>query len=194
MSFMEWGRGPRVVFLALLLSVWSLAARAEPVLEPERIEAYIASLKEVRALGDQLKAEGKQDFLARKIMPGAGESFDPHRRAVSALKANEPQYYSALEERVRPQGFTGADSWALTGDRIVLAYGALKVIAESPQMLALAAQSGPESELLLQTLPEPQRAQLQQALVIAKALSRVPEGDKVAVRPYVAQLDKLFSQ
>ncbi|KEA64651.1 hypothetical protein ADIMK_1104 [Marinobacterium lacunae] len=180
------------VVLVGVLCLTSMSALAE--LAPARIEAYIASLAEVRAMGDQLKAEGKQDLLARQIMPRAGEAFDPHQRAIRALKRDEPAYFARLEKSVLTQGFTSADSWAHTGDQIVLAYGAVKVSAESPQMLALAAQGGPEQELLLQTLPAQQRAQLQQALVVAKALSKVPEADRRAVRPYVGQLDKLFSQ
>ncbi|GGC04784.1 hypothetical protein GCM10011352_33680 [Marinobacterium zhoushanense] len=176
------------------LTLMSVSSMAAAELAPARIEAYIASLSTVRELGDQLKAEGKQDLLARQIMPRAGEPFDPHQRAVQTLRRNEPDYYTRLESNVLRQGFTSADSWARTGDQIVLAYGAVKVSAESPQMLALAARSGPEQEILLQTLPEPQQGQLRQALVVAKALARVPEADKRAVRPYVAQLDKLFSQ
>ncbi|MBV1786837.1 hypothetical protein KQ940_02090 [Marinobacterium sp. D7] len=179
-----------LAFLALLLATSMAAAE----LAPARIEAYIASLSSVRELGDQLKAEGKQELLARQIMPRAGEPFDPHQRAVRTLNRDEPNYFVRLEKSVLQQGFTSVDSWAKTGDQIVLAYGAVKVSAESPQMLALAARSGPEQELLLQTLPEPQQGQLRQALVVAKALARVPEADKRAVRPYVGQLDNMFSQ
>jgi len=181
----------RILAFAALLLISSLAT-AE--LAPPRIEAYIASLGEVRVLGDELKAEGKQGLLARQIMPRAGEPFDPHLGAVRTLKRDEPGYFSRLEQSVLRQGFTSADSWARTGDQIVLAYGAVKVSTESPQLLVLAGQSGPEQELLLQALPEQQRAQLRQAMVVARALSKVPEADKNAVRPYVGQLDKLFSQ
>lgn len=177
---------------ALVLLLASNLAMAE--LAPVRIQAYIDSLDEVRVLGNQLKAEGKQAFLAGQIMPREGQSFDPHQRAVSALKRDEPAYYSKLESSVSKKGFTSAESWAQTGDRIVLAYGAVKVAAESPQILAMAAQSGPDQEMLLMALPEKQRAQLKQALLIAKALAAVPEADRVAVKPYVGTLDKVFTE
>ncbi|WP_432696707.1 hypothetical protein ACQUQP_19570 [Marinobacterium sp. YM272] len=180
------------VLAALLLLMLSSVTLAE--LAPVRIEAYIDSLTDVRELGDQLKAEGKEAFLAGKIMPGAGERFDPHQRAVSVLKRDEPGYYAELGKRVVPRGFTSAESWARTGDQVVLAYGAAKVAAESPQMLALAAQSGPEQELLMQALPPKQREQFKQALVIARALAQVPAADREAVTPYVGQLDQIFNQ
>lgn len=180
-------------WLAALLLVAAGVAHAAS-LEPVRVEAYIASLKDVRSLGDELKAEGKQGFLARQIMPVDGENFDPHQRAVEALQQDEPAYYDRLEAQVLTHGFTSAQSWAQAGDRIVLAYGAVKVAAESPQMLALAAQSSPEQELLMQALPAEQREQLKQALVIARALAQVPEADRLAVQPYIGQLDTLFGQ
>lgn len=181
--------------LALALSLVSAVSTAQAAaLESARIEAYIASLEAVRELGDELKAAGKQNLLARQIMPRAGERFDPHQRAIRALKRDEPAYYARLEERVLPHGFTSANSWASAGDRIVLAYGAVKVAAESPQMLALAGQGVAEQEILLQSLPQAQREQLQQALVIARALAAVPEADRVAVQPYIGRLDELFSQ
>lgn len=179
------------LLLAAVFMLASLSARAELV--PARIEAYIASLPQVRQLGDELKAEGKQDFLAREIMPKAGQSFDPHQRGIRLLQQQEPGYFTRLEHSVKAQGFTSADSWARTGDQVVLAYGAVKVAAESPQMLALAAQVGPEQALLMQALPPAQRAQLEQAMVIVQAVSQVPAADRAAVKPYVAQLDRLFS-
>lgn len=182
----------RGVLASLLFIVTSAATAAS--LEPARIDAYIASLDAVRVLGDELKAQGKEAFLSRQIMPGAGDTFDPHVRAIEALQRDEPDYYSRLQALVLEQGFTSAHSWAVTGDRIVLAYGAEKVAAESPQMLALAAQSGPEQEMLMQALPAPQREQLKQALVIARALAQVPSEDRAAVKPYIGQLDRLFGQ
>jgi len=176
----------------LLLVMAGMATAAN--LEPARIDAYIASLADVRALGDELKAEGKAAFLAGQIMPAEGDAFDPHSRAVEALQRDEPDYFSRLEALVLEHGFTSAHSWAIAGDRIVLAYGAEKVAAESPQMLVLAAQSGPEQEMLMQALPAPQREQLKQALVIARALAQVPDADRAAVKPYIGQLDTLFGQ
>lgn len=177
--------------LAITLLIVSTFALAAP-LEGARIEAYIASLAAVRELGDELRAQGKEDFLAAQILPGKGETFDPHRRAVAALRAEDPVWLERLEAAVLPQGFTSADSWAAAGDRIVLAYGAVKVEAESPQMLLLAGQGEAEQEMLLQSLPSEQRELLRQALGIARALAQVPAADRQAVRPWVGQLDQLF--
>ena len=92
------------------------------------------------------------------------------------------------------QGFTSATSWANTGDQVVLAYGAVKVSAESPEMLALSQQGKAQRDMLLQTLPPQQREQLRQALTIADALAQVSGADREAVRPYIAELDRLFAQ
>ncbi|MBS99917.1 MAG: hypothetical protein CMI01_14720 [Oceanospirillaceae bacterium] len=180
--------------LLLVLAAMLLTTPVRAALEPARIEAYIATLPAVRELGETLKSEGKQAFLARQIMPRAGEPFDPHHRAVQALQQGEPDYFRQLESTVLAQGFTSATSWANTGDQVVLAYGAVKVSAESPEMLALSQQGKAQRDMLLQTLPPQQREQLRQALTIADALAQVSGADREAVRPYIAELDRLFAQ
>lgn len=162
-------------------------------LEPARIEAYLKTLVEVRQFGERLQAEGKGDFIVREITPRAGESFDPHRRAVEALRREQPADYAALAQRLHRYQFTSPNSWALLGDRVVLAYGAVKVESESPEVLLLAQQMQGVDPAMLQLLPPQSRVEVEQALLIAQALARVPTQDKQTVRPYIARLDRAFS-
>lgn len=179
------------VVLVLLMSPLSLRAAA---LEELRVEAYLESLDAVKQMGERMKAAGQGAFLAREVMPRAGETFDPHQRAVMALKRENAEYFSSLNGIVQQHGFTSPDSWALAGDRIVLAYGAIKAESESPEILQLAKQMQGMDPQMLQLLPPENRVQVEQALVIAEALARVSEADKQQVLPYIARLDRAFSQ
>jgi len=187
-------RNPLFRLFALWLMLCSPAVMAAGALQSTQIEAYLATLDEVQRFGERLQAAGKGRFLEREILPRSGESFDPHRRAVMALQREAAADHRELTGIVQQQGFTSPDSWALVGDRVVLAYGAIKAEAESPEILQLAQQLQGLDPQLLQLMPADQRAQMQQALVIAQALSRVPDADKHNVRPYIARLDRVFSQ
>jgi len=178
------------LFLCLLLPLQGQAS----VLSQTSIEAYIQSLGPVRKLGEKLQAEGKQSFLEREITPRNGELFDPHTRGVKALQRESGKDYAELSRLVRQHGFTSAESWALTGDRVVLAYGAVKAEAESPEILRLAQQMQGMDPQMLQLVPPEMRQQMEQAVSIARSLALVPAEDKVSVRPYVGQLDRIFSQ
>lgn len=180
-------------FMFLFLLALPLGAQAS-TLGQTAIEAYIDSLELVRQLGERLQSEGKHGFLEREITPRNGELFDPHTRGVKALQRESADDYSELGRIVRQYGFTSAESWALTGDRVVLAYGAIKAEAESPEILQLAQQMQRMDPQMLQLVPPEMRQQMEQAVSIARTLAQVPAADKRSVRPYTAQLDRVFSQ
>ncbi|GAA0694977.1 hypothetical protein GCM10009104_23170 [Marinobacterium maritimum] len=180
--------------LALFVLLWTPTSLLAAALGPQQVEAYLDSLAEVKQLGERMKAAGQGTFLAREISPKAGESFDPHQRAVMALKREHDDHYKALILIVQQRGFTSPESWARVGDRVVLAYGAIKAESESPEMLLLAKQMKGMDPQMLQLLPAEQRVQVEQALIIAEALARVPEADKHQVLPHIARLDREFTQ
>jgi hypothetical protein len=180
-------------FFSLFLLLLPLGVQAS-ALTPASIEAYINSLPAVRQLGEKLQSEGKQSFLEREITPRNGERFDPHSRGVKALQRESAGDYAELSRIVRQQGFTSAESWALTGDRVVLAYGAIKAEAESPEVLQLAQQMQGMDPQMLQLVPPQMRRQMEQAVSIARTLAQVPAADRHQVQPYVARLDRIFAQ
>ncbi len=180
--------------LTLFVLLWAPLPLLAAALGPQQVEAYLSSMDEVKQLGERMQAAGQGDFLAREVRPQAGEAFDPHQRAVRALKREYADRYAQLNQIVQQRGFTSPESWALVGDRVVLAYGAIKAESESPDMLQLARQMQGVDPQMLNLLPPEQRVQVEQALAIAKALARVPEADKHQVRPHIARLDRVFSQ
>jgi len=184
----------KISFLSLLSLLVLIPAVRAASLDQAAIEAYVSSLEPVKALGERLQSEGRQNFLEREVLPRSGEPFDPHRRGVVALQRDSADDYRELTRIVQQHGFTSAESWALTGDRVVLAYGALKAEAESPEVLQMAAQMKDMDPAMLQLLPPEARQQMDQALAIARAIASVPQADRAVVRPYLARLDQLFSR
>ncbi|MBA4503184.1 hypothetical protein [Marinobacterium marinum] len=180
-----------LLVLCMLLSPLSLTAATPDSLQ---VEAYIASLEDVRQLSEQLQASGAEALLAREVMPRAGEAFDPHRRAVIALEREHPDLYTQLIRIVRQRGFADTATWAAVGDRIVLAYGVIKAESESPEIFQLALEARGMNPQLLLFLPPAEQELVQQALLIAEALSQAPVSDREQVKPYIAQLDRAFSQ
>lgn len=184
--------------LGALLALWLMILLPLPALasalDGRQVGAYLDTLGEVKQLGERMQAEGKGALLEQEIRLGVGTGFDPHQRAVMLLKREHADDYVQLNRILQPRGFTSPESWARLGDRVVLAYGAIKAESESPEILLLAQQMQGMNPQLLQLLPPEQRVQMEQALVIADALSRVSEADKQQVRPHIARLDRVFSQ
>lgn len=177
----------------LLLLALVPVVRAEP-LQQLSVEAYVNSLEPVRQLSERMQAEGRRDFLQQEVLPKSGEPFDPHQRGVKLLQRDSIDDYRELGRVVQQHGFTSAESWARVGDRVVLAYGAIKAEAESPEILQMAAQMEAMDPQMLQLLPPDARQQMDQALAIARAIAAVPQADRELVRPYVGQLDHLFNR
>jgi len=157
------------------------------------VEAYLETLPEVRVLADEMHAQGHGDFFEPEITPGMG-TFDPHVRGVTALEREHASMHARLGTIVRDKGFTSAQSWAETGDRIIITYGAVKVEAESPELLALAQSGSTMDPAMLQLLNPEMRMQMEMAMMAAKALAQVSEADKQLIRPYIARLDQAFEQ
>ncbi len=180
--------------LTLMVMLWAPFPVLAAALDQLQVEAYLDSLDEVKQLGERMQAAGQGAFLAREVSPRSGQPFDPHQRAVMALKREHAEHYGQLERIVRQRGFTSPESWALVGDRVVLAYGAIKAESESPEMLQLAQQMRGVDPQMLQLLPPDQRLQVEQALAVAESLAQVSEADKQQIRPHIARLDRVFSQ
>lgn len=175
------------IWCLMALPVWAAGFNAAAV------EAYLETLPEVRALADDMQAQGQGDFFEPQIDAGM-ETFDPHVRGVLALEREYVDMHARLGAIVRGKGFTSTRSWAETGDRIIVTYGAVKVEAESPELLALAQSGSAMDPAMLQLLSPEMRMQMEMAMLAAKALAQVSEADKQLIRPYIARLDQAFEQ
>ncbi|RAU19583.1 hypothetical protein DN062_00400 [Nitrincola tibetensis] len=181
-------------FAVCMLLVFGSASAQMTTLDPQSIDAYLNSLPKVEALGRKLENEGKGDAWLKEVTPEIGQNFNPHQQGVTLLSQEEPDAYQELTQIIRQHNFTSAERWAEVGDRIILAYGALKAESESPEMFAMAAEFDSVNPQMLQMLPPEIRQQVEQAMQIVRAFAQVSDSDKQQVRPFLSRIDTVLSQ
>ncbi|WP_409524865.1 hypothetical protein [Nitrincola sp. MINF-07-Sa-05] len=160
--------------------------------DSKAVESYINSLPEVEAFGEKMESQGKDEAWLNEVSPMEGENFDPHTRGISALKQHDPAEYAELGKIVGRHGFSNGESWAAIGDRVILAYGALKAESENPQLFEMVKQMETMDPSMLAMMPAEVRAQMEQAMVMARSFAKVPDADKQVVRPHMGRLDAVF--
>lgn len=168
---------------AIIMTVGALAADAP--LTADTAKRFVASLEAVEQLGAELEAEGKTEQLQFDQQPKAGEAFKPYSKAMLALKEKYPGDYAKLRSAVKPHGFTVED-WGYAGDRVMVAYLALKMEEENPQALQ---QMQAMDKSMLDMLPPDMKAQFAQAMVMMETVQNAPAGDKEAVAAVKDDLD-----
>jgi hypothetical protein len=178
------------VWVVLSLLLIALPLKAESVrMEATAIEAYISSLPDVEALGARLEASGRVSGWFEEMTPLPGLPFNPHQQAVARLVEQEPAFHYELNKTVISHGFTSAQRWAEIGDRVILAYGALKAERENPALWQLATRYQQLPPEMLSRWSAEAREQVIQALAIVRAFDTSPAQDKLSVAPYVSRLD-----
>lgn len=174
---------------SLLILFNANAFAAEAVLNVETAKRFVASLKSVEALGKEFSANGKAEKLMFDVEPKADEKFTPYSKAVEALKAKYPSDYSRLGAAVKPHGFS-AEEWGAAGDRVMIAYLALKMEKENPQALAQMQAMDPA---MLDMMPADMKKQIEQAKVMLDTIAAASDEDKKAVAEVADDLDNYMS-
>ncbi len=168
----------------VLLAAGASAADQKPLTE-NQAKRFVASLESVDAMRDRLDAEGKIDNIEIATKPKAGEAFKPYSKAVTALKDKYPADHARLAKIVKTHGFSAKD-WGDAGDRVMIAYMALKMQDEDPRTLQVV-QTMDKS--MLDMVPPEMRAQLESTFAMMEAVKNVPEADKIAVASVKGGLD-----
>lgn len=154
-------------------------------LSADSAKRFVESLAAVEALGDELEAQGKTEQLQIAPQPKAGEAFKPYSTAVTALKEKYPSDYAKLRTAVKPHGF-GAEEWGAAGDRVMIAYLALKMEEEDPTALQ---QMKAMDKSMLDMLPPEMKAQFAQAMAMMETVQNASDADKAAVAAVKDDLD-----
>ena len=109
----------------LLGGAFSAAAENKP-LTVDQAKRFVATLPAVNALGADFEKEGKIEQLKIENKPVPGKDFVPYSNAVTILSEKHPADLKRLESSIKPQGFKAAE-WGHVGDRVMIAYLALKM-------------------------------------------------------------------
>lgn len=170
-----------------------LAANAfagDGAITADQAKRFVESLPALDELGDTLEAEGKMDELQINATPVAGEEFKPYSQAVVGLKEKYPGDYAKLNDAVKPHGFS-ADEWGLVGDRVIIAYLAIKMDEENPGAMA---QMQAMDKSMLDQMPPEIKAQFEQAMVMMETIENASPEDKAAVETVKEQLDEYMEE
>jgi hypothetical protein len=178
---------------SLLFSVPLASPARAAALNPAQVEKFMGTLPDLKALSDEMQQAGKGDALDEAAAPHPGQigGFEPYTNSLKALKSKFPADYRKLGDLVHQHGFMSQDDWADTGNRVMLAYMALKLEAQPPETLK-AMQDLPVGTL--NKMPPEARAQFEQSRALMQAAQKVSSADKDAMRPYVAQFDEWANQ
>jgi hypothetical protein len=106
------------------------------------------------------------------------------------LKAKYPADYSRLDAAVKPQGFSAID-WGAAGDRVMVAYMALKMENENPQAMAQMQAMDPA---MLDMMPPEMKVQMMQAQAMMATIANASAEDKKAVAEVENDLDAFMDK
>lgn len=173
--------------LAIAPEAVAADATAAPLREAD-VERFVGTLDDVAAFGKKLEAAGKDDLLNRQEQPTADAPFAPYSTGVSELKAQYPADHAELAGILKSHGFAPAE-WGAVGDRVIIAYIALKIAEENPEALDMADQMAALDPAMLAQMPPQMKAQMDRMKAMVETVRRAPDADKKAVAPSKAALD-----
>jgi len=174
-----------VIAGVFLLAISGVSASENKSLTEDQAKRFVASLESIEALGAELEKEGKIEQLNIDRVPKAGETFKPYSRVVVALKEQHPADFTRLKKTVKPYGFS-ADGWGAVGDRVMVAYMAVKMQEEDPRAMAM--MEGMDRSML-DMMPPEMRGQMERTFVMMETVKNAPEADKKAVAAVKDELD-----
>ncbi|MEE9330029.1 MAG: hypothetical protein V3V30_07805 [Parvularculaceae bacterium] len=150
---------------------------------------YISAHEEEFAKTDALRPKASMEVLSR-VVNDKGEIV--MFRSMLPDLAKNPVEQRQLKKITKDAGFASLDHWALTGDRVFVAYMGTQVTEKDrAQMRQSLAAMTPE---MLAMMPASVKQQMQQATALSKAMSNVAPEDVEAIRPFVARLEAAMGE
>lgn len=150
----------------------------------DAVKRFAQTLDPVQKFGDALEKEGKLNALV-----GAGAAIDgdfrPYSSGVISLKEKFPADLARFALVLKPFGFT-PEEWALTGDRVMAAYMALRIERDQPGALAELEEM---DRAEIDKMPPEMRAQMLDYIAMMKAVKNAPASDKDIVLPSMDAID-----
>ncbi len=167
-----------LAFVGVLFVAGSAAsAEDQKPLTEDQAKRFVASLESLDRFRSELDTEGKIDNINIETKPKAGEPFAPYSSAVSVLKEKYPADHARLSNTVKPHGFSPKE-WGDTGDRVMIAYMAIKMQDEDPRTTAMMETMDAS---MLSMMPPEMREQLESTFAMMETVKNAPEADKKVV-------------
>ncbi len=178
----------RFTSLCLLVLALGFAGTGQAAaLTADDIDRFIESLPDAIELGEEFEAQGLGEALMAETLVDESGAFTPYTSGLTVLKTESASAYSRVEELAAKHDFRSAEDWAAVGDRVVLAYMAVRMPPEAFEMMA---QITPDMRA---NLPPQMQEQMANAMAMSKAIKAVPEADTAMIMPFADRLDEVLS-
>lgn len=178
---------PVLLTVACLFALSSLSVQAE-TLTDNTIRSFISSLEELQTMEDEF-SELTEDMSAKE---DAAEMPDMSRIFSSSLEQMKGHdMYNEIEDVVQNHGFSSAEQWGQTGDRIFHAWSSLEMGEQSGEMnqeMAKAMEEIDNNPNMSEAQKQQMREMMGGATSAFEAAANAPEADKQAVRPHLDAL------
>lgn len=178
------------ISLSLLMSICFAPSAVANEFTAATVGKFIESLKSMNSISQKY---GEPDQLGdiSSLSEGLDKIQTPFSSAVTSLEGYAG--YDEIQQVIAANGFSDISQWALFGDRVMQAYGALMVTDQQPEINAQMAQA--MQELEGSGMSEAQKKMIadmmQSAGQVVSKFQDVPESDKAAVRPHLSALENL---
>lgn len=178
---------PVLLTVVYLLALSPLYAHAEPLTD-QKIRSFISSLEQLQGMENEFD-ELTDDLSAEEEaaeMPDMSRLFSS---SVEQMKGHEA--YDRMEDVVQQHGFSSAEEWGQTGDRIFQAWSALEMGDQSGQVdqeMAKAMEEIDNNPHMSEAQKQQMREMMSGAMSAYKQAANAPEADKQAVRPHIEAL------
>ena len=175
----------KTLYLAVFTVFFTLSSISGAVagsLSKAQAEGFVSSMSDVGAMAKEMEKEGKTKIFDAQNKPVPGEKFKPYSGSLPVLKKEYPADYEKLGDIVRKHGFKSQESWATTGDDVMLAYMAGKMKGMPTEMPQIPA--GMEDKL-----PPEALANMKRGMAMLETMRDVPAEHTKIVEPLSPQID-----
>ena len=180
-----------IAFVFFIAGAIGVAAEDKTDASPltlDQAERFVATLPAVNALGASFEEEGKIEQLKIQNTPVPEKKFAPYSNAVSVMAEKYPDDLDRLNSVIAGQDFN-ATEWSHVGDRVMIAYLALKMEENDPDTMAM--MEGFD-ESMLEMMPPEMHDQLAHTFVMMETVKNAPEADKLVVADIKDDLDAVL--
>ncbi|MEL6362163.1 MAG: hypothetical protein AAFR21_13880 [Pseudomonadota bacterium] len=170
--------------ILIVALIWAGPALAgDKALTTADAKKFTASLPAATELGEGFKEKGVDLFNSTEPKLAADGTFKPYSTLLLEMKDAHPAEYRQVNAMAKSAKFSNAVEWASVGDRVMLAYIADKM---PPNAGAMMSAMTPE---MMAMMPPETRAKLETSKAVMSAVDNVPQADKDALEPVMADLD-----
>lgn len=154
---------------------------------------FVDSMSDVLSLAAQMEKSGKNKIIDAKVRETDEEGkFSPYLTASKTLKNEFPDDYKELTNISKKHGFSGAEQWAQTGDRVIEAFIASEMGSDLLKQIVTSHTQMNQDSLV--GLTDEERKRMKQGFAMLQNLTKVPPENIEAVTPYKAVIEDFMKE